>query len=128
MRGRLSPAVSIVALVFALSGCQLIPRDLIGTWTRNDAGNIETVSFEGKSISLSQTSPAGSISFSVEAADSEARHIDSTVTGSAGAFSGYTTGQVYYWYYELNPDGLYFMYAPVAYPPAVSSGPFTPVP
>ena len=127
MRNRFTAVVAIATLAFALAGCQLIPRDLLGTWTKNDAGNILTVTFEGKSISLGQTSPAGSISFSVEAADSEARHIDSTVTGSAGAFSGYTAGDVYYWYYELRPDGLYFMYAPVAYPPAATSGPFTQV-
>jgi hypothetical protein len=74
------------------------------------------------------TSPTGSLSFSVQAIDQNARHIDTTVTSATGAFAGYEIGKQYYWYYELNPDGLYFMFASVQYPPAVQSGPFTKIP
>jgi hypothetical protein len=125
----IGPAAAIISLSLALAGCELIPKDLVGTWTRDEGGNILTVVFERKTISLSQTNPAGSISFAVDAADDHTRHIDTTVTGSTGEFwPGYAIGAAYYWTYELKSDGLYFMFSPVTYPPTASSGPYTPVP
>jgi hypothetical protein len=121
-------AVAIVVLSLGLTGCTLIPEDLIGTWSMTSGGSTITVTFEPRSMSIDQTSPTGSLSFSVEAIDQSARHIDTTVTSATGAFAGYEIGKQYYWYYELNPDGLYFMFAPSPYPPAVQSGPFTKIP
>jgi hypothetical protein len=128
MRNRLiAVAVAIAALCFGLTGCELIPKDLIGTWTMTEGSNTITMTFEPRTISLRQTDEPGTLSFSVEATDSDARHIDTAVTEAAGAFSSMTIGTSYYWYYELRPDGLYFMFATIAYPPAVQSGPFTKV-
>ena len=128
MKCRLFSAIVLIAVLsLGFSGCELISKDLIGTWNKTDGGNTLTITFEGRTISFSESSPAGSVSFSVEATDSDAGHIDTTVTEATGGFSGYTVGTKYYWLYEIQSDGLYIMFATVPYPPTTQSGPFTKV-
>ncbi|MCX7028515.1 MAG: hypothetical protein NTU62_00135 [Spirochaetes bacterium] len=117
--------MAIVVLCVGFTGCALIPEDLIGTWIMTSGDNTLIMTFESRAIIMKQTSPAGSVSFSVEAIDESARHIDTTVTGATGEFAGYEIGDRYYWYYEINAGGLYFMFSPVPYPPSVQTGPFT---
>jgi hypothetical protein len=125
---RLFSGILLIAASFlGLAGCELVPKGLIGTWTMTEGSNIISMTFEPRTITLSQTHAPGTLSFSVEATDSDAGHIDTTVTGATGAFLSITIGAKYYWLYEIKPDGLYVMFDTVPYPPTTQSGPFTKV-
>jgi hypothetical protein len=100
--------------------------EFVGTWTHSQGGQTETLTFTSSTFSISDSGVfVGNGSFSIQAIDEGAKHIQISFTSGTGLYAPVPPGTVYYMTYSISGNSLYADLSTTGYPASATLRPYT---